>query len=84
MIKIVENYDYAVVNSYYPRIGQAIVFLWGQPEFITYVNNLLTDTRDGKRQGFPGEVAPALLRLSMLHDQEYPQYVKDDNDLWRK
>lgn len=51
----------------FPRIANNLSGLWDQPEICaTYLHKLLTDTRDGKRRGFPKRVTVelgALLRL---------------------
>lgn len=82
-MNIVENEQFQVVNSCFPHIGKKIEFLWGDKEFNTFLNRLINDTRDGQRQGFPKPVATALLRLSMLHDTEFPQFVDINTaDVW--
>lgn len=47
----------------YPHLVGKLCALWGSAEFDTFANRLLTDSRDGKRQGFPPEVAAELLLL---------------------
>ena len=82
-MSIADNELFQVVNQFYPHIGKKIEFLWGNPEFNDLLNRLINDTRDGAREGFPKPVASALLRLSILHDAEFPQYVKHySSDIW--
>ena len=80
---LTENEQYLIVKETYPHIAAKIEFLWGKPEFNEMLNQMINDTRDGKRQGFPKPVASALFRLSMQHDIEFPQFVKAYNsDIW--
>lgn len=46
-----------------PRLRDEIVALWGKPECIGYLENLLRDNRQGKRKGFPLAVAEEILFL---------------------
>lgn len=77
-----ENYDFHLIDTNFPHIGKKISFLWGHTEFNDMIVNLMDDTRDGQRSGFPIEFAGALLRLSMLHDKEFPEFVETDNGIW--
>ena len=81
-MSIINNEQFLIINEAYPHIGKKIAFLWGQSEFNQMLCNLINDTRDGNRQGFPKPVASALLRLSMLHDAEFPQLVSKTSDVW--
>lgn len=75
------NDNFNLVNEKFPHIGKHITFLWGNKEFTGYMNKLFTDTRDGTRQGFPLEVASALLKLQMEHDIVYPEFANKP-DKW--
>ena len=77
---IIDNEHFKLVNSRFPHIGKKIEFLWGEREFDTMINKLFSDTRGDTRQGFPLEIADALLKLMMLHDTEFPYYK--DIDAW--
>jgi hypothetical protein len=46
------------------------------------MDELQTDTRGGKRAGFPGPVLNALFMLAMEHEVAFPQLVKKQNDQW--
>ncbi len=46
-----------------PRLRDEIVALWGKPECLGYLENLLRDNRQGKRKGFPLAVAEEILFL---------------------
>ena len=73
------NEDFITVNEKFPHIGKKLAVFWGQLECCELFINLMLDTRDGKRQGFPKEIAQAIHRLSMLYDEKFPQYVKSDH-----
>lgn len=49
-----------------PHLVAKICALWGQSEFDPFVNGLIMDSRDGKRQGLPWEAALELLFLAEL------------------
>jgi hypothetical protein len=49
-----------------PHITKRVCLLWGHPEFDSFTSHLLMDSRDGKRQGLPWEVAEEILFLSEL------------------
>jgi hypothetical protein len=51
-----------------------IDLLWGSPECRKFIFLLMTDTREGKRQGFPTEHAVTIMALLMEHDRRYPQF----------
>ena len=59
-----------IVEGRFDRIAQCIAEYWGSPAFDGYMEKLLIDER-GNRQGFPPEVAEALLRLSRLHGEKF-------------
>jgi hypothetical protein len=49
-----------------PHITKRVCLLWGHPEFDAFTSHLLMDSRDGKRQGLPWDVAEELLFLAEL------------------
>ena len=49
-----------------PHVVNKVCLLWGQPECDAYINRLITDSRDGDRQGLPWEAALELLFLAEL------------------
>ena len=54
---------HAVARSF-PRIANRLSGLWPRPELCSaYLSDLLLDTRDGEREGFPGRVAAELAAL---------------------
>jgi len=65
-IKIEEflnNEYYVLVNTRFPHIGEKLRYLYGYPEYYSYIDKLFTDTRGDTRQGFPKEITNALLKL---------------------
>jgi hypothetical protein len=75
------NANYQIIDARFPRIGRRLAETWGQVECVQYINELMNDKRLG-RQGFPPDVASALMMLSMNHDKEFPQFVVNTNDIW--
>lgn len=51
----------------YPHVMERLVELWGRAECETYLRALLTDTRDGEREGFPPPVIEEILLLTGVH-----------------
>ena len=49
-----------------PHLVTRVETLWGQAEFEPYVNYLIMESRDGKRQGLPWDAAQELLFLVEL------------------
>lgn len=74
------NKALTVIEGRFNRIAQCIAEYWGSPTFDSYMGKLLIDERGG-RQGFPPEVAEALLHLSRLHGEKFGFGTSDD--IWR-
>jgi len=51
----------------YPRVLNHIIDLWHSREIDDYFTDLMMNTRDVVRQGFPGEAASEILSLSLVH-----------------
>jgi hypothetical protein len=49
-----------------PHLTQKLCLLWGTGEFEQFVDRIIMDARDGKRQGLPWEAAEELLFLVQL------------------
>jgi hypothetical protein len=66
----------------YPHITKRIESLWGTRECRKFLLELISDSRDGQRQGLPPEVAKEILLVLQNHDERYPgfddsgEYVK--------
>ena len=76
------NEKIRLVTQVHPRIGEQLLKRWGTQGFSPFVNELLSDSRDGKRAGFANEIAEALFHLMMEHDAEFPQFELKVNDIW--
>jgi hypothetical protein len=50
----------------FPHIAKRITELWGKPDCLVYMQNLLDDNRGGARSGFPQSVAEELLLLTAV------------------
>lgn len=72
--------DTTALFERFPHL-QGIDLIWGTRECRQYISNLMTDTRGGKRQGFPAEHAMTIMRLLMEHDNLYPQFENEPIDL---
>lgn len=59
---------------------QAIDLIWGSRDCRSHLTRLMTDTRGGKRQGFPPEHARTIMRLLIEHDRLFPQFEYEPMD----
>jgi hypothetical protein len=68
-----------MLEQQFPHLLEKIIQMWDSQEFDAHLNKLMLDNRDQRRQGFPPEVASEILRLSILHGD---QYVKAEPKSW--
>jgi len=69
------NPHFKVIHETFPHIGNRLKLYWGHREFVSYMRNLMHDTRNDTRKGFPLDVLLALQSLSDEHDEEHPNLV---------
>ncbi|MDH4234158.1 MAG: ankyrin repeat domain-containing protein [Gallionella sp.] len=55
------------LEQHFPRVFNRIIELWYSPDIDAYFTDLMMDTRDGARQGFPPDAASEIFSLSMAH-----------------
>lgn len=55
----------------FPHIAKRLTELWGKPDCLIYMQNLLDDNRGGARSGFPQSVAEELLILTAVMREAY-------------
>ncbi|WP_121241876.1 hypothetical protein [Sulfurisoma sediminicola] len=58
----------------YPHITHRIESLWGTKECRNFLLELISDSRDGKRQGLPPDVAKEIILVLQHHDAEFPGF----------
>lgn len=75
-MSIKDDRDFQLIQREYGRIARMLELLWGSQMFNDYVENLMNDTRDGKRQGFPQEIAIAILGLQLTHHRLFSEFNK--------
>jgi hypothetical protein len=68
--------QYILLENRYPHVAKNIKLFWGSSYLPDYITNLMLDTRNGKRKGFPPDDAKALTDLLKIHDDVYPRYIK--------
>jgi hypothetical protein len=73
---------YAFVQEQFPHIAERLKLFWGYPELVTYVHNLLLDTRTGVRKGFSLDVVTALNNLLERHHVEFPALAPSGQGIW--
>lgn len=66
-----------LLEQQFPRVFEKIIQLWTSPALDDYFNELMMDSRDGQRKGFPPDVASELLRLSLVYAKQYKESNKD-------
>ena len=79
---LTDDYDFLLIQTWHPEIAKKINWVWGSDIFHKYVSILLTDTRDGTRQGFNKDVISSLIALQQKHDEEFPLLVPKNTDIW--
>lgn len=55
----------------FPHITKRLTELWGKPDCLVYLQNLLDDNRGGARSGFPQAVAEEILLLISVMREAY-------------
>jgi hypothetical protein len=55
----------------YPHLLERIVELWGKPDCLVFMQQLLDDNREGARSGFPQAVAEELLLLTSVMSEAF-------------
>jgi len=76
------NINYNTLRNAFPHIAERLQVFWGHPEFFNYINNLIYDTRDGGRKGFPPEIFMALHQLAEDHFQVFPHLRPKTKESW--
>lgn len=66
-------------NGKWKRIAKAINLFWGTRECYNYIFNLMFDSRDGKREGFPDHIHKIITALSIEHSRYYDPPDIDNN-----
>lgn len=72
-----ESYYPKALEGKFPRVLEKMFQLWETPDIDAYFHELMMDTRDGHRQGFPPDVASEILRLSLIHAKQRNEEGKD-------
>ena len=80
--KLDQNESFKTIAARFPRIAKHLRLTWGSKEFRHYIDQLLNDTRGGKRQGFPPEVLFALHKIVEEHDRQNPDCAVVFRDVW--
>ena len=65
---------FEVLNNEFPRLGRRLFLIWGTKESRDMLCELINDTREGTRRGFPDDVATAIICLLKDHDKQFPEF----------
>ncbi|SET26483.1 hypothetical protein SAMN05216326_1183 [Nitrosomonas marina] len=57
----------------FKHVAEKIELHWGYPEFYPFINKLLVNDHDRKRNGFPQEVMEEIHTLYEIHCEKYPE-----------
>lgn len=74
------DYYPRLLEAQFPRVFEKLFELWDTSALEPYLDDLLMDSRDGHRKGFPPDVASEILRLSLYYSKQHKQL--DDTDTW--
>ena len=74
--------EYQLIKARLPHIAEALSLMWGYAEFYVYIEKLMLDTCDGKRQGLPSDVSQAIFNLRRLHEHKFPHIEHKPLDVW--
>ena len=66
----------------FPHVFNRIIELWKLPMMEKYFGELMMDTRDGKRKGFPPEAAMEVFNLSLIYDKQRHKPATQATDVW--
>lgn len=72
-----ENLYPKVLEQKFPRVFNRIIELWHSPDIDDYFTDLMMDTREGTRQGFPPDAASEIFSLSTVHTKLLEQAQQD-------
>ena len=64
-----DKYPHALEKRF-PHIFAKILAWWTFPTMEKYLDELMLDTRGGKREGFPPEVAMEIFNISVIYDKQ--------------
>lgn len=73
------NYYPHALELQFPRVFEKIMTSWDTPALEAYLDELMMDSRDGHRKGFPHDVASEILRLSLIYAKQLKQ---SKGDIW--
>lgn len=75
-----EGYYPRALEEKFPRVFNKLVELWETSQADPYLQDLMMNTRDGTRKGFPSDVATEIFRLSTYYNNLH--HPKETVDVW--
>lgn len=76
------DFYFLIIKDRFPRIALGIEVRWGTSDLEPYILNLLYDTRENSRQGFPKDVFDSLQSLLLYHHRQFPGKRSNSPDIW--
>lgn len=78
---LIKSTMYRDIALSYPHIAIRMKQLWGKDAFEDYMHELLTDTRNGERRGFPEEDRKRLIDIQQLYKFHFGK-LEHQEDPW--
>jgi len=63
----------SILDRDYPNLIKKIELHWGYQEFYPFMNGLLVNDKDRKREGFSLEAMQELYELNEIHERLFPR-----------
>jgi len=68
VLEITSTEHFKIIQSNYPKIAEKLLEVCGNSIFDKYTMELLSDTRNGARQGFSDDIGTSILKLNRIHE----------------
>lgn len=78
---LIQSNMYRGIALRYPHIAIRMKQLWGKDAFADYMHELLTDTRNGERRGFPKQDRELLIEIQHLYKLHFGK-LEHQEDPW--
>ena len=78
-----DKYPHTLEKNF-PHVFTRIIELWKMPTMEKYFTELMMNTRDGKRKGFPPEAAMEIFNLSLIYDKQIKRPPGQATDVWQE
>ena len=63
--------SFAVIDQQSPLVSKCLILMWGKPEFIPFIEKLISSEKCVRGDSFSTEVLEALIDIAHYHNQNY-------------